>query len=738
MKKREKKAVVVKVKDANVDARKNARFYLFDEEGHLMETVPLAKGEAMLTSKPEEIEGVTLMMLGPDLPKEFDMSRLNSETLKNMGGTEVSTHLTAKNEIVLSKIPLFKIPPFKFCNITGHLSKNFNIDGVLKELPVCKARVHICEVDRWFLLWPKIPPLILDELADKLKNILRYKKVKRFVFPGPGPGPDPRVIQPGRNIINPLPDGSPAASTFSGNIVLPELSEEIKKGILSTEKATVQATISKNFKLLHPYLCLWPHFWPYFYFSREIATEYSDNEGKFNHIYVNLDSDYDIYIWVEVLINGNWETVYRPPLPCGTWWDYKCGTDIHILLTDPRVTPNCQIPPTGQLVWFRSIGEYATALHIEQDPTHSVNIQGVPFKNVGCTDVLTDVLGNNHQISPFGSTLYFKLLFGDGLPNTGITHFRWRKTQIQDAALNPIASPVTSVVGGTVYKYYYVITTDIFGHQHFETKGSFLGAEGSGTNIGYRIPHWNINNDPGVPAADKLLTIEWTSPDFWSAFLDSNSLSDGLWRFDLELLSRDAAGVFHVVSVPKQVFQVAQANNYWNSVDAPDAYLGLVLAPPPLVVKAKRLSLNVRIDNSVCHADIQDATLTIGGVTQLSGPCGFLQYTDPAHQIVHISFIASHPRNFALFHFRVIKGNETLPITPTLNDDGYVNSSTVLYVLLGGEFSRNVPVTQFLGTTCKQVALSENLYIRSLATNGTRFLWEYDASDVNAFALSNT
>jgi hypothetical protein len=284
-----------------------------------------------------------------------------------------------------------------------------------------------------------------------------------------------------------------------------------------------------------------------------------------------------------------------------------------------------------------------------------------------------------------------------------------------------------------VYKYYYIITTDIFGHQHFETKGVLLGAEGSGENIGYRIPKWDVRLDPGVPVADKLLTIQWTSPDFWSAALDSNSLTDGLWRFDLELLTKDALGNFIVVAVPKQVFQVTQANNYGNSVDAPDTYLGLIPSLPP---KARRLKVKVRIDNSHCQADIQDATITAGGVTQLSGPCGFLQYTDPG-QPVNISFIAAHPRNFALFHFGVVKGNNTSPVTPSINANGYVNAGIGGYMLAGGEFSRDVTVAHLKGT-CPQAAFAENLYVRALATNGTRFLYEYDDSDTNAFALSIT
>lgn len=46
--------------------------------------------------------------------------------------------------------------------------------------------------------------------------------------------------------------------------------------------------------------------------------------------------------------------------------------------------------------------------------------------------------------------------------------------------------------------------------------------------------------------------------------------------------------------------------------------------------------------------------------------------------------------------------------------------------------------SQLLGS-CPQAAFSENLNVYALATDGTyRLQSGYDASDVNAFALSNT
>lgn len=729
MKKSEEKPVTVKIKSGNTEALKDAHLYVFDKGGQLIETAALKSGEATLKIRAEDVEGNTQMIIGPVLPKEFKGRELNPILLKKMGGYQPSIHLNVDNEIQIIGLPKFPFPFWDWCLVTGSLTKTFDIDGQNKALPVCDARVHICEVDRIRWWWWRIPPYIIDELGKKLQQVILNPNI---VISPHGPGPDPGPLMSTSELrvgsgmkMKLLPQNE--IKTFSATTSI--LPENVQNGLLSSSTDIVRDTIYNNFHLLHPYLCLWPWFWPYFYISSEIATVYADCNGRFNYEYLNFTNDKDIYVWVEVCINGQWVTVYRPPLPCNTWWDYSCGSDINISITDLRVTPcGCSQHLQGELVWFRSIGEYATALHIEQDDSNTVNIQGVPFPNVGCTDI-----SNNNRINPFGSSLYFKLLFGDGLPTAGITHYRWRKTNLKDAALNNVLFPGTMVVNGLVQKTYFVITTDGLGHMHFETKAVTLGAEGSDQNIGYRIPHWDIYQDPGVPAADKLLTIQWTSPDFWSASLDSNSLSDGLWRFDLELLKRNGAGVFQVVEVPKQVFQVSDYSNSGNSIDAPNTYLNIDAGN---LSKAFNMQVKVRIDNALCYANIQDANITVNGVTLYSGSCGFLHYTD-VNQIVLISFIASQPRNFATFKFQVVKGNNTDPISPSIDQSGYVISSVGLYTLSGGIFNDNVPVSQLCGS-CPQAALAENLYIYSLATDGTRRLSEYDASDTNAFALSNT
>lgn len=761
MTERKTKPVIVRVKDENPETRKNAALFVFDEDGLLLEAVSLSDGEARLATPLQAFKRNLALLLGPLFPKEFGRKRISPEMVREKGGIPLLVRPNIRRELIIAqKLPQFILPIFRFCNIKGGLTKNFLVDGQHKALPVCNARVHICEVDRLYLKWPDIPLLVRDDLLDRIRKFIKVRYKIPPVGPGPGPvtRPEPRPIPVPGPVPGPVRDLPLTNKPWNlalhelknsrwgipEEIPLPVLPDRVKEGLVSPQNQMVEATLLENFRLMHPILCLWPHYWPFLYTCREIGVVQSGADGKFNFLYLHTDNDLDIYIWVEVLVNGVWETVYRPSLPCHTRWDYVCGTDISISLTDPRVTP-CTggTPLPGEVVWFRSIGEYVTAQHIEQNISSEPLVQGVKFRNAGCSDFHPSPLPATAvaPVSPFGGTLHFKLLFGDGFPNSDITHYRWKRTLIANAALTPVYGKVPEILDNEVAKPYFVITTDAAGDTQIVTRKVILGPLSSGDHVAFRIPDcWDIKADSGIPDDDRPLTIQWTSPDFWSAHIDTNGLEDGLWRFDLEVGTLDKTGVFLRAELPKQVFKVSHQTNPGNSVNAPDIFLrkgNHYLSDVP-GTHADRLSLKVRIDNAGCTADIQDAFIRVSpSDVRYSGRCGFIRYdTVVPAQKTTIGFIASHPRNFAFFSFGVVKGNSTDPIAPSINQSGYVHAGTPIYPLAGGLFSREVPVPQLLGD-CPQAAFAENLYVWALATDGTTRIYANDDSDTNAFALSN-
>jgi len=740
MKKEEQSPIVIKLsKNAGIKATENLHVYVVNTGGQIIETVQFRGNEAVLTSAKANLAGQNKVYIAQALPAEMKASEKNELSLLKMNAYEVVKNFTG-NEINISRLPGIVIDPFPFhnCLVTGHVNKNFTIDGQVQNLPLC-MRVHICNVEtelRWPFLpiyYRSIPDWVLQEIAQKIVN-----------FPPKPTPPDPPV-----NFVKVnLPLSSLTARSLIQNQVkaVPSITlpENVLNNLNSGSADTIRQTFIDYHYLIFPYFCLWPFYWPWIYVSTELSAVTTDCNGHFEAWELTFGKQaLNIYIWVEASINGQWVTVYRPPLPCNTLWDYQCNTDINITVTDSRVTPcNCGIEGPADAVWFRSIGDSASALHIQQGPS-TVNIQGVTVNNEGCTDVISLPYVTNPAgaVSPFGGGLIFQLFCGANIFAAGVTHYRWKYTGIADANLNsiPTAFQVTTIIPGSVSRPYLVklSATD------YETHYVNLGAVGTAPDIAYIIPNQDITLQTLNPPSDASLDPTWEDIFFDSAYLDTTTLTDGLYSFELELLSQEASGSFTVVSVNRQTFQVSQANLILDTQDAPDNYLNPVI-PDPINPVAASLSFNVRIDNAPCVANIQDAQLEETGA--LSGPCGFIKYTETS-QHVNLSFEASQPRNFATFNYGVVKGNNTVPTG--INPQGFVISSVGGFTLSGGLFSADFTVQSLLNGCVGQAAFSENLYVASTATDGTYRLsgfdytagstnYYYDASDVNAFALSNT
>ncbi|HEY6900578.1 MAG TPA: hypothetical protein VI233_08045 [Puia sp.] len=743
-----KQQVVIQLpKDPAVANAQNLYAYVVSANGVITETAPFKGGQATLAATAEELDGRSKVYIAQALPADICEEARSERTLQKMGAYEAVKSVKA-GAISVSQLPPVVINPFPFstCLVTGHVNKNFNIDGKVQNLPLCDLRVHICEVETE-LRWPfipinyrRIPDWVISELAQKIVA----------VQPKPTP-PDPIGPVSRIPVVTPVLTSklNVPLSTLTNRQLTPfvktvnttqALSADVVTKIRSSSVDTIRQAMIDYHDLLYPYLCLWPIYWPWIYTTVEERVVTTDCNGHFEAWLITFGKDHprNIYIWVEANINGQWVTVYRPPVPCNTKWNYACGSDINIRVTDSRVGPcDCGTKGPADAVWFRSIGWSASALRIEQNTSSTVPVQGATMQNGGCTDIVD--LAHGQKISPFGGTLVLKLFCGANIFNAGVTHYRWKKTMVTDANQGAV-SGTPSVITGTISRPYMVQMSAT----HYETHYCTLGAEGSGTDVAYRIPHAAVTSEPVSSLQDPADTgrnPNWYSLFFDSAYIDSHSLTDGIWKFELELLKKEASGSFTPVSVAKATFQVSQVNAIDNSQDAPAAYLNLHSGD---ATRADSFKMNVRIDNAPCVGDIHDVVLNETGA--LSGPCGFIHYSDTNHH-AHLSFEASHPRNYAWFDFGVTKGNGTQPtgIAPS----GYVVSSVGGYTLSGGVFGNNYTVAGLLNGCPGQAAFAENLHVSALATDGTYRLYGYDytigdtptyydAYDTNAFALSNT
>ncbi len=133
--------------------------------------------------------------------------------------------------------------------------------------------------------------------------------------------------------------------------------------------------------------------------------------------------------------------------------------------------------------------------------------------------------------------------------------------------------------------------------------------------------------------------------------------------------------------------------------------------------------------STTASASAPSTDVTVGGVP--AGPCGFLEYTNLS-DTARIAFRASHPADFASFHFRVVR------VVTQINEataSGLVDEASVNgFARAGDTFSKDIDINTLMtsgislgATPCTRAAFAEALHIYALATNGYDRLSHLDA-----------
>ncbi|MEP7110102.1 MAG: hypothetical protein ABI760_19055 [Ferruginibacter sp.] len=632
------------------------------------------------------------------------------------------------------------------CRVTGKISKWFNVGNNWEDRAICRAKVHICDIDAIRYWIYRVPDFIIAKIPEV---ILQPKELIKFPIPVPDPPPFLRneAVTPARESINIFKTTSVENKQMDFAAKLPELNISIRQNFASGNLDLIRETIIENFTILHPWFCLWPWWWPYFYRCQELAVVYTDANGRFDTdvSYMCFRDKPDIYIWVEYMINGAWEIVYHPPIPCNIRWNYACGTPINIHITDPRVPGNCccdcSLP--GELVWIRSVGSTSVS-HINQlSVLQSPPAQSVPYDRIGLTDAaavydpwfLPTATGDFKR--PFGGSPSLYMGFGSSLPNAGIYYYRWSYQQVKNAQLANVADGYKALepLNGVVNKGYQFEYIDSNGDTQSAPNSVKLGPFTVGTNDNlYIIPPERPNMAPfNVPETSP----DWHEPTdsmytigFNSALLKRGTVpgGDGLYEFKLELF--DQAGNL-LTNVPKNTFKVPDYNNAGFSLNAPD-----ILLENPTVATASAYNMLMRIDNSQCQADI--FTVNVNGTPASLDCCGFASYKPGGVEAdLELSFLATHDNNFAVFAFDVVKG--TCGRVPIANANGMVIDSAFGYVLSAGVYDKHFTPSQLLGECYNngngKAAFAETLSVAAMATDGSYRLYSKDDGRVAAFAL---
>jgi hypothetical protein len=695
------------------------RAFLFDQKGKLLQIADVKNDEVRFTAAFRSVRDVRILIA------PADEGNKQIETIGDLARYKPYEPVFSLGEKgVLQTLPIPRLYwcwwVRKFCRVSGTVKKLFNINGFIEAKTICDVRVHICEVDRIWWIIRRIPDYIIDKA--------RLELISQQIVPHPiGPDPGPERIDIRSHAL--MAQAAPAHGFNDAKSVktaVHQLPTALHAKLADASINEVRNLIVENIAILHPIFCLWPWWWPWFYSCTELAVVTTDVNGRFD---VNLQfwdcatDSIDLYFWVEYNINGVWTTVYAPPLPCNTYWNFACGSDITIWLTDPRVLWGCQNVIDGEILWVKTVGWGTSVTHIKQvdqlvtAPAYNTSaFVGVAnFNKIGLTDGVYYDSPNTYgdYRRPFGGTLSFIVQFGDGFPNNGAMYYRWSYRKLRNAVLNPQVTGFLPLTDGISKGYTY---TSGF---HFYSNSVVLGpVTVNGVPNLFRIPPADL------PAANPPFNVPEANPH-WdqntvTASFDSNALAggDGLYEFKLELFDHNG----NLVSLPRNVYQVPDANTFTPSIDAPNDYLYLSGG------NADAYKMVLRVDNNLPQAEIYKVQVLHNGVyvDAASDCCGFVKY-DPAQinnpNLIKILFKAYHPFNFADFSFGIQKGTcsdvaqraATDAASMVIgNTNGYTRDGLWIY-------SKTFSPATLLGICLaeQKAAFAEMLTVQPLATDGT-------------------
>ena len=763
--------------EGSPDKGLNVVAYAFDRQGNLLASSPLKDGLVQLPLSLDQARTARIFF-APAQPQERTYEKITPDTMISLHAYEVTWKFEPKTRAYeLLPIPefLWKWWFFCSCRVRGQVLKPVNVGGSIVDLPVCNARVHICEVDPIWWIIPRLPDPLIIRLRDELLKELEHPR------PIPLPDPPPFVFDPGfidpspENIaianrgtlsalqasllnpgslvgFNPQPDppGTPIFSQIDQVALNPQplppreiplsaainlqplpprefanlmsLNVETRSALTSPSVSLVRQTLQNNVTLIRPYLCIWHWLWPYFCRCDEVATLTTDAQGRFDTTiwYLCFGDHPDLYFWVEYNIGGTWTTVYHPnPVCCNTHWDYACGSEVTLRVTDPRVVPCGDVPPDlpGKVVAVMAIGAGVSLHEIPVDSTGNAPFSG--SANEGLAN------GTN----PFGGQLEPRVQFSrSALFASGITHYRWSYRQLTEGDGSTHLSVPDSwhAMERQVIRHYQV---------YDPITSSFI------------FPAYPLGPDPAYPGLNLFqiqpINAPTGRPEDWaplddhedlaSAFFESwktqggdAGLGAGKYELKLELFNTSGPAPTVVNMTASGIaLKIPDMNAPFGAgtvttIDADNHYRIKNGAGDTV---AFRLVLHV--DNNVCDSTLYPVS---GTGLHVDADCGFIQYQP--NTTAHLSFMVSHPHDFVTFSYSTVRGTAT--DVPDADAAGQVNAGAVAlngFARTGNVFSKDVTVNTLLTvntpvghTPCTEAAFSEMLIVQAMATDGWTLL----------------
>lgn len=750
--------------------------HAFDENGEFLSSVALSKGEAgalkATLTLPSSMKNRSLRLaLGAPTADIYEgvppwATKLiqDSDTLRETsGGEETRRGAVRKSAPVLAsligqgarekRVRLTKdlaaydvalypgdwLEWFKCrCEVQGRLVRRVPLpDGTTKEVGICHACILIYEVDSFPKLVARLPERDLFRLRD---DLARLKEV--FELP---PKELPQPYEPPVPPIPPLPfRATAAAARNSGLAALPktaiaglgpqpeppdlpaamnlqplssggESMAELDKVFVAGSAVELRNALIDKAALAIRFICYFPwlHHW---YHKDLIRCVCTDEDGRFSTtIWYTCSGDKpDLYFKAVQCIGGSLHTLYDPGVACHTHWNYVCGTEVVLETTDPAArvcAPADPVqPPPGTTPWVMPFGVGGTRVDRIQQPSGLVDY-------TQSSTAITD--------APFGGTLGLRHGYSSVFPTPGMTHYRWQyKKEEAGSPWREFAEPVAA----PVVRHY--VDEDLSDPSQPPTFPAY--AVGPHSIAGKHLYEFKPDEPPQIPGHNRYWPTDNWFGEIYSGILRSRSLPGGLdlaagkYKIKLEVFDGSgnrvapSPGTFRFIvptGVASDGVTILSRNAYASEIED-DGFI-----------------FYLHIDNRSCDAVIDGPT---ANGTVADDACGFLRFG--VGDQVSIAFHATHPANFAYFHFWIRRGIQIVSNVFDDVDAPSVASSTSPAHSYGGDGSGNFAKTNFtpgqLLDTCPEAAFAEILRTRAKATNGWHRLDAYDAGHERAFALA--
>jgi len=390
---------------------------------------------------------------------------------------------------------------------------------------------------------------------------------------------------------------------------------------MATSATQLRTALIAKADILVQLACIWE--WLHFYFHSDLLKcVCTDEQGRFETtIWYPCGGDKpDIYFKAVQCIDCALHIIYNPGVACHTYWNYKCDSEVVLVVTDPAAV-TCVPQPSVELP--EDITTWVMPYAVGGTPLNQIKSSG-----------LTDYGGTVD--APFGSLedkrLGLRHGYSSAIPTAGLYYYRWRykkdsETDWHDFSETVVRHYVKELPGELPT---YPVCT--------------LGPKALDGKHLYRFkPHDPSDCGDFIPGGHNYWPTDDWFADIYSGFLDTYGLPEGV---------NDSAGKYNI---KLEVYD----NNGNRVAPGPGTFRFIVptgVAADGVTIETREANpveieddgfvFDLHIDNRECDAIIDAPTIDGVGADL---ECGFLRYM-PGDQ-VHIAFHAQHPANFATFHF---------------------------------------------------------------------------------------